>query len=107
MLLACNKSGTAIHVKKTEKRYELVAEYPERKTKKLEAYLKTAFENGDKVLHDEQINTGKEISFANGTVFYLRYNLCKLEMEMLVERNNTTGHRYFDEMAEGVKQALE
>jgi hypothetical protein len=106
IVMACNSKGTSIKINKTKHRHELVADYPGRKTKKLERYLNAALENGDDILLDEQAGTGKEIKLTNGTVFYLRYNPGKLEMEMLMEKNNATGHKFFDQITEGVKEAL-
>ncbi|RZK00450.1 MAG: hypothetical protein EOO43_25190 [Flavobacterium sp.] len=105
IVIACSKQGTSIKVNKTKERYELVAAYPNRKTEKLEEYLKTVLGNGDIILR-EDIKTGKEIRLANSTIFYLRYNPGKLEMEMLLEKNNRTGYQYFDEMAKGIKAAI-
>lgn len=104
--VACNKNGTSVVVNKTKDRYELVAEYPKRKTEHLEKYLKSVLGKDNHLLADEQINTGKEIRLNNVIVFYLRYNPGKLEMEMLLEKNNTEGYRYFDQVAAGVKRAL-
>lgn len=106
IVIACNKQGTSIKVNKTKERYELVAAYPNRKTEKVEKYLITVLANGDSVLRNANINTGKEVKLANGVVFYLRYNPGKLEMEMLLEKNNRTGYQYFDEMAKGIKAAI-
>lgn len=106
LIMACNKSGTSIKVNKTKERYELIAAYPKRKDEKVMQVLKTAFKRKDSLLLTKSVSDGKEITLANGTVFYLRYNPGKLEMEMLLQKNNRTGLKYFDEMAANVKTAL-
>lgn len=106
IVMACNRKGTSFKLKKTPERYELVAAYPNRKTGEVEKYLTTVLGNGDSILFNANINTGKEVKLANGVVFYLRYNPGKLEMEMLLEKNNIAGHKYFDEMAKEVKKAI-
>lgn len=106
IVMACNKKGTSIQLDKTKERYELTATYPNSKTEKLEGYLKAVLQNGDSVLHTEDIHVGKEIRLANGAVFYLRHNPGKLEMEMLVVKNNNKGYQYFDKVANGVKELL-
>lgn len=106
IVMACNKNGTSIKVNKTNDRYELTAEYPERKTSKVTEMLKATFKNQDSLLLTKSVSSGKEITLANGTTFYLRYNPGKLEMEMLLEKNNTTGYKYFDKMVVDIKRAL-
>lgn len=104
-VVACNSNSTSIKVSKTAERNELLAEYPNRKEKRLMEYLKVAF-GSDSLLLKDGIDNGKEIKLASGAVFYLRHNPRKLEIEMLLERNNTKGYQFFDEMAKGVKEAL-
>ncbi|MFN0255454.1 hypothetical protein [Pedobacter ureilyticus] len=104
-VMACDKSATSIKVSKTIERYELLAEYPNRKEKRLKEYLKVAFGN-DSLLLNEGVGAGKEVKLASGTVFYLRHNPNKLEIEMLKEKNSTKGYQFFDEMASGIKKAL-
>lgn len=104
-VMACNKSSTSIKVNKTKERYELLAEYPAKKEQQLKRYLYSAF-GKDSLLLNENVEAGKEIKLGNGTVFYLRYNPKKLEIEMLLEKNNQKGYQFFDEMARGVKKAL-
>lgn len=106
LIVACNKGGISITVNKTKERYELVAAYPKGKDDKIMQVLKTAFQNQDSLLLTRSVSDGKEITLANGTVFYLRYNPGKLEMEMLLEKNNRNGLKYFDTIAANVKEAL-
>jgi len=105
-VMACNETDTSISVKKTQDRYELSAAYPKKRDVNVIKVLKAAFLAKDSLLLNKSLSSGKEITLANGAVFYLRYNPGKLEMEMLLEKNNTTGLRFFDKMTADVKSAL-
>ncbi len=106
MIYACNQGRTSVKVSKTDTRYEMLAEYPERKTEKVLDVLKNAFKDQDSLLLNKNLSSGKELTLANGAVFYLRFNPGKLEMELLNSKNNATGLEFFDKMVRGVKRAV-
>ncbi len=106
MLIACDQGRTSVKVNKTLGRYELLAEYPEKKEKLVQEYLKMAFKK-DSSLLKEGIDLGKEIKLSNRAIFYLRHNSGKLEIEMLKEKNNFKGNQFFDEIVGGIKKVLE
>ena len=106
-VMACNEQRTSVEVKKNGERFELLAKYPQNKQLKIDAILHEVFKGRDTLLSTNQLTVGKEIKLSNGAVFYARYNPGKLEMEMLLERNNIAGHKYFDTLSTKLKKALE
>lgn len=106
-VMACNEQSTSVEVKKTNERFELSAKYPKNKQPKFDAVLKEVFKGKDSLLLNQNLSVGKELTLSNGAVFYTRYNPGKLEMEMLLERNNMNGRKYFDTLSAQVKKALE
>ena len=103
MLYACNQGRTSVRVSKTANRYEMVAVYPERKTGKVLDVLRDSFKEQDTLLLNKNLSAGKELTLANGAVFYLRFNPGKLEMELLRAKNSTVGLEFFDKMVRRVK----
>jgi len=106
MLYACNQGRTSVKISKTATRYELVAQYPERKTEKVLDVLRDSFKDQDTLLLNKNLSVGKELTLANGTVFYLRFNPGKLEMELLRAKNSDTGLNFFDKMVRKIKSAV-
>ena len=106
MIYACNQGRTSVKISKTASRYEMLAEYPERKTEKVLDVLKDSFKDQDTILLNKNLSAGKELTLANGAVFYLRFNPGKLEMELLNSKNNTAGLEFFDKMVRKVKSAV-
>jgi hypothetical protein len=107
MMTACNlnSSGLSVTVKKTDERYEFKATYPDRKTPKVNDYLKKAFKNEDDTLF-LQVEGGKEVVLANGTTFYIRSNPGIIELELLKKKNTSVGYHYFEELIEGIRDVL-
>jgi len=105
IVMACNQEKTAINVNKTTEYYKLLAEYPFHKEKRLKDSLNAAFAR-DSLLLGVGIEAGKEVKLANGAVFYLKHDNRKLEVEMLLEKNNLKDRQFFDEMTSKVKNAL-
>lgn len=106
-VMACSTNETAIKVEKTKERLELSATYPKEKQQQFDAFLANVFKGKDSLLLTNDLSVGKEIKLSNGAIFYTRYNPGKLEMEMLLERNDLTGEKYFDTLSKQVKKALE
>jgi|GEM_PF-3042087 len=106
MIYACNQGRTSVKVSKTATRYEMLAEYPERKTESVLDVLKDAFKDQDSLLLNKNLSSGRELTLANGAVFYLRFNPGKLEMELLNSKNDKNGLEFFDRMVRKVKNAV-
>lgn len=106
MIYACNQGRSSVKVSKTATRYELVAEYPERKTAEVLDVLKDSFKDQDTLLLNKNLGAGKELSLANGAVFYIRFNPGKLEMELLNSKNGRNGLEFFDKIVRKVKSAV-
>jgi hypothetical protein len=106
MIYACNQGRTSVKISKTAARYEMLAEYPERKTEKVLDVLKDSFKDQDTILLNKNLSGGKELTLANGAVFYLRFNPGKLEMELLNSKNSAAGLEFFDKMVRKVKSAV-
>jgi len=106
MIYACNQGRTSVKVSKTSSRYEMLAQYPERKTEKVLDVLKDLFKDQDSLLLNKNLSSGKELTLANGAVFYLRFNPGKLEMELLNSKNDRNGLEFFDKMVRKIKSAV-
>lgn len=106
LIYACNQGRTSVKVSKTATRYEMTAIYPERKTASVLLALKDSFKDQDTLLLNKNLGAGKELSLANGAVFYLRFNPGKLEMELLNAKNDQKGFDFFDKLVREVKSAV-
>lgn len=100
-----HSDNVSITVKNDEKGYNFEANYPERKTKKVVAYIEETLKD-DQLFADENSVKDGNISLGDSIKFYLKAEPGYLVIDFKKQQHTETNYQKMEALCQGIKKVI-